>query len=98
MFCSGVEVERFSGTDGKAMKPDELKEVATFSARWLCTKGVIGCFLSHRRIWQKAYPMGRMLPLALQELLAKKCQILDMVTVAGFNCKLQSPIRLTCFR
>lgn len=49
----GVEVERFSGTDGKAMKPDELKEVATFSARWLCTKGMIGCFLSHRRIWQK---------------------------------------------
>ena len=69
-------MERFSGTDGKAMKPDELKEVATFSARWLCTKGVIGCFLSHRRIWQKAYPMGRMLPLALQELLAKNARFL----------------------
>jgi len=49
----GLQAERFSGTDGKALKPEELKKVATFSARWLCTKGMIGCFLSHRRIWQK---------------------------------------------
>ena len=30
----GVQVERFSGTDGKAMKPEELKKVATCPDTW----------------------------------------------------------------
>lgn len=48
-----LKVERFPGTDGKAMTHEQLREVATWSARWFCTKGMVGCFMSHRRIWQK---------------------------------------------
>jgi len=48
-----LEVERFPGTDGKAMTHEQLRDVATWSARWFCTKGMVGCFMSHKRIWQK---------------------------------------------
>jgi len=48
-----VKVERFPATDGKAMSEQEIAAVATGPAQWFCTKGMLGCFLSHRRIWQK---------------------------------------------
>lgn len=49
---AGVQVTRFPGTDGKALQAAEVRECSTSSGRWLCTRGMIGCFLSHRRIWQ----------------------------------------------
>lgn len=49
---AGVQVTRFSATDGKAMQAAEVRECSTASGNYLCTRGMIGCFLSHRRIWQ----------------------------------------------
>lgn len=49
---AGVQVTRFPATDGKALQAAEVRECCTPSGRWLCTRGMIGCFLSHNRIWQ----------------------------------------------
>ena len=66
----------------------------------LCTKGMIGCFLSHRRIWQKAYPMDGCKKLALQELLAKNFQISTWVfnssNILRRNIKLGLSISESC--
>jgi len=48
-----VTAERFPATLGKALSPAELQEHATFQARYFSTPGMIGCFMSHSRIWQK---------------------------------------------
>jgi len=48
-----VEAERFPATLGKALTEEERMEQATFGARYFCTAGMIGCFMSHLRIWQK---------------------------------------------
>eukprot|EP00971_Amphidinium_carterae_P177351 3517316-Amphidinium_carterae.1 len=45
--------ERFSATYGKLVPKDELKEKATWGARYFCTPGMIGCFMSHQRMWQR---------------------------------------------
>lgn len=49
----GLQIERFSGTDGKATPHETLREWCTWSARWFCTKGMLGCSMSHMRIWRR---------------------------------------------
>mmetsp|Transcript_52893 Transcript_52893/g.123798 ORF Transcript_52893/g.123798 Transcript_52893/m.123798 type:complete len:431 (-) Transcript_52893:16-1308(-) len=49
----GLNVDRFPATDGKAMSTEAVVASATTSAKYFCTPGMIGCFLSHQRIWQK---------------------------------------------
>jgi len=48
-----IKAERFPATLGKAMTDEELKEKVTFGGRYFCTPGMIGCFMSHLRIWEK---------------------------------------------
>jgi len=48
-----LQGERFSATYGKLLPKEELKEKATWWARYFCTPGMIGCFISHQRMWQK---------------------------------------------
>lgn len=48
-----VQAERFPATLGKAMSWQELEEKTTFGARYFCTAGMIGCFMSHLRIWER---------------------------------------------
>jgi len=46
-------VERFSATYGKELPRDELRRLSTWYARLFCTPGMIGCFISHMRAWQR---------------------------------------------
>jgi len=46
-------VERVSGVYGKALTPAELRQNVTALGRIFATPGMIGCFLSHRRCWQR---------------------------------------------
>lgn len=48
-----VEAERFPAVLGKAMSEEERNENCTFGARYFCTAGMIGCFMSHLGIWKK---------------------------------------------
>ena len=49
---AGISYERAEAVDGKLLSPEELKANVTLAARWLITKGMIGCFLSHRACWK----------------------------------------------
>lgn len=53
-----IQAERFPATLGKALSSSELAEKATFWARYFCTPGMIGCFLSHRRAWERVVQEG----------------------------------------
>jgi len=77
----GLEAERFSATYGKAMSPDELKEKATFGARYLCTPGMIGCFMSHLRIWHRVAEQGPAAVVVFED---------DVLLYPGFSDRLQT--------
>jgi len=49
----GVKAERFPATYGAHMSREEMKEKTTWSARYFCTPGMVGCFMSHLNIWKK---------------------------------------------
>jgi len=53
-----IQAERFPATLGKALASSELAEKATFGARYFCTHGMIGCFLSHQRAWERVVQEG----------------------------------------
>jgi len=50
---AGVGYERAPAVDGKLLTPAELEANVTKLGRALMTKGMIGCFLSHRKCWQR---------------------------------------------
>ncbi|CAE8612195.1 unnamed protein product, partial [Polarella glacialis] len=76
-----VHAERFPATYGKTLPKDELKEKVTFGCRYFCTPGMIGCFLSHRRIWERALSEGHAAVVALED---------DVVLYPNFNKRLTS--------
>lgn len=49
----GLQIERFPATDGKTLSHESLRETCTWPARWFCTKGMLGCSISHMRIWSR---------------------------------------------
>eukprot|EP00928_Gymnodinium_smaydae_P039067 TRINITY_DN26777_c0_g1_i1.p1 TRINITY_DN26777_c0_g1~~TRINITY_DN26777_c0_g1_i1.p1 ORF type:complete len:524 (-),score=60.13 TRINITY_DN26777_c0_g1_i1:284-1855(-) len=76
----GVAAERFPATLGKALSDDELNEQCTFGARYLCTAGMIGCFVSHRRVWQRVVDEGLPAVVVLED---------DVVIYPNFNERLR---------
>jgi len=48
----GRPFTRISAIDGAALSPDDFDRYATRFCRYFCSKGMIGCFLSHRKAWQ----------------------------------------------
>lgn len=51
--AAGVDYERAEAVDGKALSDADLKANSTLLARKLTTRGMIGCFLSHRACWRR---------------------------------------------
>ena len=50
----GIEFERFNAIYGKNLSKKEIKNVTTFMGRnFLCNHGIIGCALSHLKIWKE---------------------------------------------
>ena len=47
-----LSATRFPGVDGKKLTPAELEANVTTVSRHIVTRGVLGCFLSHRTFWQ----------------------------------------------
>ena len=49
---SGLLVNRFAAVDGRELSKEKLVESSNHLAAWLQPRGVIGCYLSHRKFWQ----------------------------------------------
>jgi hypothetical protein len=52
MENAGLHVERLAAVDGRALSAEELKVQSTKMALFFQPRGVIGCYLSHRKFWQ----------------------------------------------
>jgi hypothetical protein len=48
----GVEYEKAEAVDGSQLTKEELTANVTALGRALMTRGMVGCFLSHRKCWQ----------------------------------------------
>lgn len=55
---AGVSFERIVATDGRALSEDVTAREVTRLGRLLMTKGMMGCYLSHRSCWQKCLAEG----------------------------------------
>lgn len=47
-----AQIKRFSAIYGKNLSPKELHANATEFATRFVTRGIVGCYLSHRRLWE----------------------------------------------
>ena len=47
-----IPYEKAPACDGKLLSDEEMKANVTFFGRRFLTRGMIGCFLSHRACWQ----------------------------------------------
>lgn len=79
--AQGVVAERFPATLGRAMSKEELLEKTTFGARYFCTYGMIGCFMSHLRIWERVVKEGHAAVVVLED---------DVVLYPEFNERLRT--------
>jgi len=79
-----LKAERFPATLGKAMTDEELAEKTTFGARYFCTPGMIGCFMSHLNIWKKVVEEGHEAVVVLED---------DVVLYPNFSSKLQTLLK-----
>jgi len=52
MNAADLSIERLPGVDGRQLSPKELKEHSSFLARTFQPRGVVGCYISHRKLWQ----------------------------------------------
>ena len=53
-----VRFLRAPACDGKLLTDEQMKQNVTALGRLLMTRGMVGCFLSHRSCWQKCVEMG----------------------------------------
>lgn len=49
----GIEWSHFDAIDGNELNDEEINREVGSLCQTFCTKGIIGCALSHKRIWQK---------------------------------------------
>ena len=47
-----LSVHRLAGVDGRKLNKFELKQNSTLLSTYLQPRGVVGCYLSHRKFWQ----------------------------------------------
>eukprot|EP00406_Dinophysis_acuminata_P031599 CAMPEP_0179360448 /NCGR_PEP_ID=MMETSP0797-20121207/79984_1 /TAXON_ID=47934 /ORGANISM="Dinophysis acuminata, Strain DAEP01" /LENGTH=102 /DNA_ID=CAMNT_0021075807 /DNA_START=319 /DNA_END=624 /DNA_ORIENTATION=- len=62
----------------------ELRTKATFGARYFCTRGMIGCSLSHQRVWERVVDERLGAVVVLED---------DAVLFPGFNRSLGRILR-----
>jgi len=59
LSTQGVDFELVEAVDGAALTRAELESNVTALGRLLLTNGMIGCFLSHRRCWQRCVALDK---------------------------------------
>mmetsp|Transcript_21350 Transcript_21350/g.43079 ORF Transcript_21350/g.43079 Transcript_21350/m.43079 type:complete len:318 (-) Transcript_21350:53-1006(-) len=59
LSSAGVKFDTTKAIDGLELVEDDLSLNATRLGRWFMTPGMVGCFLSHRRCWERCVESGR---------------------------------------
>ena len=67
--CSaqGLEYTRVEAVDGRALKREELGDVATSMCKGLCTSSMLGCALSHMNVWKRIVSEGHARALIMED-------------------------------
>jgi hypothetical protein len=87
MEAAGLTTDQFtrlSAIDGRALSIEELRNQSTKLAIFLQPRGVIGCYLSHRRFWQLVVDQKLPRAIVLED---------DIVVVEGFRDKLRTNLQ-----
>ena len=63
----GIRYERIQAVDGKAMSKAEIRAATSWGCGKFCTKGAIGCALSHRKAWETTVKRGMTKVLVLED-------------------------------
>ena len=84
MRDAGLKVHRLPAVDGRQLSPEELLKESTRLATFLQPRGVIGCFLSHRKFWQKVVDEDLESAIVFED---------DVELVVDFKQKLEANLR-----
>ena len=85
MAGEGLIVERLDAIDGRALSNEELRNQSTRMAMYLQPRGVIGCYLSHRKFWQMVVDEGHESAIIFED---------DVKLVPDFKEKLKAHLAL----
>lgn len=80
----GLSYERVEAVDGSKISKEELRRVATPFCQKLCTDSMIGCALSHLKVWNRIAAEGTRCALIMED---------DAELVPGFVDGLQKALR-----
>ena len=80
MEGAGLEVQRFPAVDGRLLSKEELLRESTKIATFFQPRGVIGCYLSHKRFWKMIVDNDLPAAIVFED---------DVELVDGFKEKLQ---------
>lgn len=84
MKGEGLVVERLDAVDGRALSREQLLNQSTRMAMILQPRGVIGCYLSHRKFWQLVVDLNLESAIIFED---------DVQLVPGFKGKLQEHLK-----
>jgi len=70
--AAGVKFERISAVEGRHLNPEDRRANVTALARALITPGMMGCFLSHRRCWERCVELNQELLVFEDDILLEK--------------------------
>jgi len=79
----GLDFIRVSAIDGKHLRKDDIINVTNSFCGSLCSPSIIGCFLSHKKTWQKVVDNNDKYAMILED----DCKLVD-----GFDQKLNDAI------
>jgi hypothetical protein len=79
-----LEVERLPGVDGRQLTREELNVMSTKISIFFQPKGVIGCYLSHRKFWQYVVDRNYSSAIIFED---------DVRLIPGFKKKLTSSLQ-----
>lgn len=80
MDGAGLEVQRFPAVDGRLLSKEELLRESTKIATFFQPRGVIGCYLSHKKFWKMIVDNDLPAAIVFED---------DVELVDGFKEKLQ---------
>jgi GR25 family glycosyltransferase involved in LPS biosynthesis len=69
----GQNFIRVTGVVGSELSPQEIKENSTYLCRTFCTYSQIGCFLSHKKVWQMIADGPDEMAIVLED----DCEVID---------------------
>ena len=79
---NNIKFERIEAIYGKDMSTEDINENTTLFCNTFCTKGMIGCFLSHKKAWNQVVKNGNDFAMILED----DCELVDNFTEKVNKC------------